>query len=105
MKMSFARSSLVQFHGCLNIRFTPLASNLAALISDYDVDEDIDWWWWWWYDDDSRVVSHNLCSIISHLKPTTFIKLPFDSQLNFSFNYDDDEHNAEAGSHCKIGCN
>ena len=30
MKMSFARSSLVQFHGCLNIRFTPLASNLDA---------------------------------------------------------------------------
>ena len=30
MKMSFARSSLVQFHDCLNIRFTPLASNLDA---------------------------------------------------------------------------
>ena len=69
---------------------------MRILIGGDDDDDD---------DDDSQVVSHNLCSIISHLKPTTFIKLPFDSQLNFSFNYDDDEHNAEAGSHCKIGCN
>ena len=45
-------------------------------------------------DEDSWVVSYNLCSIISHLTPTAFIKLPFDGQLIFSLDLDDeDDHN------------
>ena len=50
---------------------------------NYDINDDDD------ESEGSWVVSYNLCSIISHLTPTTFIKLPFDGQLIFSLEFHD----------------
>ena len=52
---------------------------------NYDINDDDD------ESEGSWVVSYNLCSIISHLTPTTFIKLPFDGQLIFSLDSDDED--------------
>ena len=58
---------------------------------DDDINDDND------ESEDSWVVSYNLCSIISHLTPTTFIKFPFDGQLIFSLDSDDEDEDEEIG--------
>ena len=67
---------------------------------DHDDDDDDD------DDDVGRVVSYNLRSIISHLKPTTVITIhqlifsldfdDHDGQLIFSFYLEDDEDNKQS---------